>query len=329
MADLPPGADISDEPVAEGDPVDVSILMVGYKTRDELARCLESVQRTTTDVSYEIVLVDNNSEDGTVEMIRRDFPAVKLVALDENLGFGRGVNLAATKAAGRYYLLLNPDTIVHEGAIGALMRFAQDHPTAGLVGGRTLRPDGTHDPGSAWGRPTVWSTISFGLGLSRIFKGTAWFDPEAIPDWDRSTPREVGVVTGCLVFVSREVWDELGGFDTDFFMYSEDTDLSMRAWEAGYHPMITPDAVITHVVGASSAIPTNRRVLVLKGKSTLFRKHFRTPLDRVLVVLLACGVGVRALMALAVRAISRGRKGNEEMSWVGAWQRRGEWLGGW
>jgi GT2 family glycosyltransferase len=209
------------------------------------------------------------------------------------------------------------------------MRFAKDHPTAGLVGGRTLRPDGEPDPGSAWGKPTVWSTVSFGLGLSRIFKGTSWFDPEAIPDWDRSTPREVGVVTGCLVFISREVWDELGGFDTDFFMYSEDTDLSMRAWEAGYRPMITPEAVITHVVGASSSIPTNRRVMVLKGKSTLFRKHFRAPVDRLLIVLLACGVGVRALMALGVRFISRGRKGNAEMSWVGAWKRREEWLAGW
>jgi GT2 family glycosyltransferase len=144
--------------------------------------------------------------------------------------------------------------------------------------------------------------------------------------WDRDTAREVGVVTGCLVVVHRDVWQALGGFDERFFMYGEDTDLSLRAHEAGYRPMITPAAEVVHTIGASSA-PTNRRVMIMRGKVTVFRLHWGRAGAALGRALLLGGVALRAGLGLGKQALGRERT-TEQESWLGTWQRRREWLDG-
>ena len=133
--------------------------------------------------------------------------------------------------------------------------------------------------------------------LSTAFKGSRLFDPEAIGGWKRDTVREVGIVTGCLLLAPRALWRELGGFDTRFFMYGEDADLGMRAWARGLRPAITPDAVITHEIGVSSASRPDKLVLLFRGKATLLRKHWSPGRRRAGIALLQLGVGVRALLA--------------------------------
>ena len=219
-------------------------------------------------------MLDNDSGDGTAEMVGAEFPDVRLLALDENLGFAAGVNRAAEEARGEYVLLLNPDTVVHDGALDRLVDFARARPEHGLYGGRTLDPDGTVNPGSCWAQPSLWSLVCFATMLSTAFKGSRLFDPEAIGGWKRDTVREVGIVTGCLLLAPRALWRELGGFDTRFFMYGEDADLGMRAWAKGLRPAITPDAVITHEIGVSSASRPDKLVLLFRGKATLLRKHW-------------------------------------------------------
>ncbi|HET7721223.1 MAG TPA: glycosyltransferase family 2 protein, partial [Acidimicrobiales bacterium] len=223
--------------------------------------------------------------------------------------------------------LLNPDTEVLPGAVRRLRDFARENPKAGLVGGRTLTAEGATEPSCCWGRPTMWSTFCFASGLSTAFRAHRWFDPEAMGGWDRDTPREVGVVTGCLVMVHRDVWAELGGFDPRFFMYGEDTDLSLRARKAGYRPMITPTAEIVHTIGASSSVPTNRRVMIMRGKVTVFHLHWGRVGAKVGAALLLAGVALRAALGVAKGALGRSRSIQQD-AWVGTWQRRREWIDG-
>jgi N-acetylglucosaminyl-diphospho-decaprenol L-rhamnosyltransferase len=300
---------------------DVSIVVVTYKCRDEAAECLASIYERTHGVSFEVVVVENASGDGTAERLRNEFPAVKLVALEENIGFAAGVNRGVEEATGEYVLLLNPDSVVHEGAVPELVEFAGDNPGHGLYGGRTLWPDGTVCPGSCWGKPSLWSLFCFSTLLSTVFKGSRVFDPESLGGWQRDTVREVDIVTGCLLLAPREVWDVLGGFDERFFMYGEDGDLALRVARLGLRPIITPDAVITHEVGVSSATRSDKVVLLLKGKATLLHKHWPSGKRRVGLALLSLGVAVRAFGA---RIALRGK----DSPWVPVWRARRDWLRG-
>jgi N-acetylglucosaminyl-diphospho-decaprenol L-rhamnosyltransferase len=303
---------------------EVSILIVTYRCHDEARECLASIYRNTSGVDYEVVLLDNASKDGTVEMVRSEFPQARLLALEENVGFAAGVNIAAAEAEGEYLLLLNPDTVVHEGAVRNLVAFAERQPEHGLYGGRTLRPDGTVDPGSCWAQQTLWSLFCFATMLSTTFKGSRVFDPESLGGWRRDSVREVGLVTGCLLLTPRALWQRLGGFDARFFMYGEDADLARRARELGYRPAITPNAVVTHEVGVSSATRPDKLVLLLTGKATLLRKHWRTPKREAGIALLLFGVGSRALIA---RLLFR-RAGGRPNAWREVWRLRRTWLPG-
>jgi GT2 family glycosyltransferase len=300
---------------------DVSVVVVTYRCRDEARECLASLYERTQGVTFEVVVVENGSGDGTAEMVREEFPGATLVELAENVGFAAGVNRGADAARGRFLLLLNPDSVVHDGAVCALVEFARANPGHGLYGGRTLWPDGTVCPGSCWGRPTLWSLVCFAAGLSTVFKGNRLFDPESLGGWRRDSVREVDIVTGCLLLAPREVWDELGGFDERFFMYGEDGDLGLRVARLGGRPIITPDAVITHEVGVSSATRSDKVMLLLTGKATLLHKHWPPVKRRLGLGLLALGVGVRALGARLAR---RGKSS----AWVPVWQARREWLRG-
>jgi N-acetylglucosaminyl-diphospho-decaprenol L-rhamnosyltransferase len=304
---------------------DASILIVTYQCRDAARECLASVyEHAGGDVELEVIVLDNASGDGTAEMIRSEFPQVRLLALDENLGFAAGVNRAADEARGEYLLLLNPDTVVHEGAVANLVTFARNRPEHGLYGGRTLRPNGELDPGSCWGQPTLWSLFCFATMLTTAFKGTRLFDPESLGGWQRDSVREVGIVTGCLLLVSRALWEELGGFDLRFFMYGEDADLSLRARQRGLRPTITPDSVVTHEVGVSSSTRPDKLMLLFRGKATLFRKHWPAGKRELALGLLLTGVGLRALVSRLTGSAEGGKAG----AWRPIWRARRDWLAG-
>jgi hypothetical protein len=303
--------------------VDVSILIVTYQCREAARECLTSVYSRTNGVTFEVIVVDNASDDGTAEMVRRRFPQARLIALGENVGFAAGANRAAEDAAGEYLLHLNPDTVVLDGSVRDLVAFARQHPEHGLYGGRTLRPDGTLDPGSCYAQPTVWSLFCFATMLTSAFKGSRIFDPELLGRWQRDSVREVGIITGCLLLAPRRIWQRLGGFDGRFFMYAEDADLTLRAIRAGYRPAITPDAEITHAVGASATHP-DRLILLLQGKATLLRKHWHSPRRQAGIAFLLLGAGSRALVARVLTGHGSARL----EAWRGVWRARKAWLRG-
>jgi GT2 family glycosyltransferase len=169
----------------------VSILIVSYNTCAMTRACLDSIAAGAARTRYEIIVVDNASRDGSVNMIEAHAARPISIARQDNLGFAGGTNLAATHATGDLLLLLNPDTVVLPGAIDALVDFALARPVARIWGGRTLFADGRLNPSSAWGRMTLWRLLCRASGLTAIGRGTTLFNGEAIGGWARNSVREV------------------------------------------------------------------------------------------------------------------------------------------
>ena len=253
----------------------LSVVVVNYNTREATSACLRSVLQASPSVDLELIVVDNGSTDGSAAAFREGFPAATVIDAGENLGFARGVNRGAQAASGEWLLLLNPDTLTLPGSLRALLQFADANPEYGVLGGRTLRPDGSVDPSSCWGAPTLWSLTMFATMLSTAFKRSPVFDPESLGRWQRDSVREVPIITGCLLLVRLADWERLGGMDEDYFLYGEDAEFSMRAGRAGLRRVVVPDAVIVHEVGGSSDAGGEKGCMVMAGKVT----HLRQDVD--------------------------------------------------
>ena len=304
---------------------DVAIVIVSYNSEDHIGACLESVFAQRKSVNQQVIVVDNDSRDGTVEFIRVHFPAVQLVLPGTNLGFAAGVNLGVKHADAEFVLLLNPDTVILDHAVDEVVAFARANPNHGLYGGRTLRPDGSLEPSSCWGLPTLWSMTLFAFGLTTLAPRSRWLDPESLGTWQRDTVREVGVITGCFLLSPLAVRKKLGGLDERYFMYGEDADLAMRAHRAGYRPVICPQATLIHEVGACSDTPVHKTLLLYRGKASLVRMHWTGPAQWLGLFFLATGTGLRA--AISKLGASRG-KNDSAGRWQTLWQKRDQWLQG-
>jgi GT2 family glycosyltransferase len=304
--------------------MDGSVIVISYNTRDMTLACLRSLAEQTRRFEYEVIVVDNASADGSAEAIRAEFPDARLLALDENIGFARANNLAAHEARGEWLLLLNPDTLVLDGAVDTLMAFARNNPDRGIYGGRTVFADGSLNPGSAWGRPTPWSALCQATGLASVFSGTTLFNPEAMGGWRRDTQRAVDIVSGCFFLIRRRLWEQLGGFEPAFFMYGEDADLCLRAREMGARPLICPEATIVHYGGASERVRADKLVRLFTAKAQLYRRHMRPLSARFSVAMLGLWALVR-LVALSALALVRPSKREAAETWRGVWRRRDAW----
>lgn len=311
------------------DMIDLSIIVVSYNTRDMTLECLRSVRAETKDASFEIIVVDNNSEDGSATAIEAEFPDVRLMALKENIGFARANILAAKEARGRRVLLLNPDTLVLDRAIDRLVAFADETPSCHIWGGRTLNEDRSFYPSSCWRRMTLWSLACSAFGLSHLMPRSSLFNPEAYGSWEDNSVRNVDIVSGCFFLIDRELWNRLGGFDPAFFMYGEEADLCFRARRMGARPMVNSSATIVHYGGASTSSTLKQRVLLLKGKTTLMNRHWG-PITRWFgrgLFLLFPLVRWRSYQ-LASRITGRDDLRSVASGWRAVWQRRDEWING-
>jgi len=304
---------------------DVAIIIVSYNSEDHIGDCLESVIAQRAEVKQQVIVVDNDSKDGTVELIRNRFPEVELILPGKNLGFAKGVNLGASHADAEFVLLLNPDTEILNHAVDEVVNFARNKPGHGLYGGRTLQPDGSLEPSSCWGEPTLYSMALFAFGLTTLFPKNRWLDPESLGDWQRDTVREVGVVTGCFLLTPKATWDELGGLDESYFMYGEDVDLAMRARKAGYRPVICPTAELVHEGGKSSETPVHKTLLLYRGKASLVRSHWKGFSQLLGLFLLLAGTGLRAILS---SVIGVARKPEAAGRWQTLWSKRDEWMQG-
>ena len=310
-------------------PPTLSVIVVSYNTRGMTLACLASL-RDQTEADFETIVVDNASTDGSAEMIAAGFPEMILLAETANHGFAGANNLAARRARGEYLLLLNPDTLVLDGAVDRLLAFARANPRAGIWGGRTLYGDRSLNPASCWGRMTLWNLFCRASGLTGVFPRSEIFNSEAYGGWDRGTERAVDIVTGCFLMIRRETWEALGGFDPAFFMYGEEADLCLRARGLGAAPRVTPEAEIVHYGGAADTVRADKMVRLLSGKISLIDRHFpawQRPLARALFAAwpLSRMIATSALGAVTGRAATRA----SAASWSEIWARRAEWRDGW
>jgi GT2 family glycosyltransferase len=307
----------------------VSVLVVSHGTRALTLDCLRSL-RDQTSVPHEVIVFDNASADGSAEAIARGLPDVRLIASPVNLGFAAGCNAAAEHARGRYILLLNPDTLVLDHAVDWLVAFAGARPEGGIWGGRTPFPDMRVNPASAFGDLTLWSQFCRTTGLAVAFPDSPVFNPEDYGGWDRASAREVDVVSGAFLLITRDAWQRLGGFDSGFVMYGEDADLCRRARTLGLaRPQVTPEATIVHHMGASTAVRADRTALVLKAKSTLIRRHLPAWQRPPTLALLALWPWSRMVGGgLRARLTGRPRLAETSAHWASVWYRRADWLPG-
>jgi len=302
--------------------VEVSILIISYNTRQLTLECIASILSETHDLAYEIIVVDNASQDGSAEAIEAAYPEVRLFKLKENLGFARGNNYAASHAVGEFLLLLNPDTVILNGAIQRLVAFARDYPSAGIWGGRTVFPDGTLNPTSCWGKPTLWGLVCRCTGLGMLLKNTRWFDPEPMGWWRRDSIRQVATVTGCFLLIRSSLWRQLNGFDPRFTMYGEEVDLCLRARDRGFDPMFTPHATIVHYGGASERVKVEQVIRQFVARSKLLDKHWSP---------FGAWLGKRCLDLWAWNKMARlwvtkaNTRDGDFPTWREIWRRRKEW----
>lgn len=304
----------------------VSVIVVSYNTRAMTLACLRSVADQTT-VPYELIVVDNASGDGSADAIGECAPGAMLLAEPTNHGFAAANNIAARAASAPRLLLLNPDTVVLDGAIDRLVEFAGLTPTNGIWGGKTLFGDGSLNPSSCWRRMTLWSLLCRVLGLDRRFANSAVFNSEAYGGWERDTERHVDIVSGCFLLIDTELWNRLGGFDERYVMYGEEADLCDRARRRGCRPAITPTAEIVHYGGASERVRSDKHVRLLRAKITLVERGFprwQRPLAR---ALLRSWPRSRALAERLVGRVMR-RNSTPDTDWRRVWADRAVWWNG-
>jgi N-acetylglucosaminyl-diphospho-decaprenol L-rhamnosyltransferase len=248
---------------------DVSIIVVSYNARDHLERSLASV----ADGPSEVIVVDNASTDGSPELVRERFPSVRLLELPENRGFGAGNNEGMRIASGRYFLLLNSDAWPVGDAVSRLLAFMDANPGVGVAGPRLVGTDGRLQK-SVRGFPTVWRIATEYFFLRKLAPGSRALNAFYGAGFDYSERREADFLMGAVLMLRRASVEQVGDFDTDFFMFSEETDLCYRMKEAGWTVEFSPEAEFVHVGGASTKPEWNRMYREqLRGHLLFLAKH--------------------------------------------------------
>ena len=248
---------------------DLSVIVVNWNTCRLLEACLQSVEAARQDLAVDVLVVDNGSTDGSVELVRERFPADELIANAGNRGYAGANNQAVERARGRYLFLLNSDAEVETAALRALVAYADDHPEAGVIGPKLLNPDGTLQPSG--GRfPTPASTVASLLGLNRLTGR-----PRYGTGRDYSVPAEVDEVSGAAMLIRREVIDQVGGLDEGFAWGYEDVDYCLRARRAGWRVHYVPDARVMHHWGGTQRLAPAPTILkAIAGRRRYFEKHY-------------------------------------------------------
>jgi len=253
--------------------MDISVVIVGWNAKHYLELCLESLAKAPPRRTMEVLVIDNASTDGSVEMIETKFPWVKLIKSSENLGFAKGNNVAIRQCQGRYIALVNPDVIVFPGCLDALSDFLDENPNVGNVGPRVFNPDMSMQ--STCRRfPTLWNNFCSATRLENVFKGSPFFAGEHMFYFPHDRTLAVDVIVGCFSVIRREAFDTVGLLDEGLFMYGDDVDWCRRARNAGWEVMFYPGGQAIHDRGKTTA-PYPVRFAVAQQKSVLhyWTKH--------------------------------------------------------
>jgi len=246
--------------------MDITIVIVNWNTRDLLRQCLRSVYETVRGVTFEVIMVDNASGDGSVLMVREEFPDVRVIENDENRGFSTASNQAFAVMEGRYALLLNTDAVLTEGAVRELFAFMEERTDAAIAGGQLLHEDGSRQNSIA-NVPTLFSLLMNLPLLEILFPGRY-----PSKRYTHTEPLAVESVIGACMLVRREAMDEVGVLDEDYFFFFEETDWALRMRAAGWKVYHVPSARIYHLQGRSIGRDAHSRIAFYRSRYRFFGK---------------------------------------------------------
>jgi GT2 family glycosyltransferase len=271
--------------------LDLSIVIVSYNSREHLRRCLQSLTAHPPGVEHEIIVVDNDSRDGSAPMVAAEFPGVRLLRLAKNVGFAAGANHGIRAAAGEAVVLLNPDSEIERDPFGPLLAYLRTHDDAGIVAPRLLNEDGSLQLSCR--RFPTFSVALFNRYslLTRLFPGNRFSSRYLLTDWSHDAISEVDWVSGACLMVRRPLLDQIGLFDESYFMYIEDVDLCQRVHRADYKVVYFPDATVIHHIGrSSSTLPVRSIIARHRSMWHYYKKYLR----RGLLVDFVIGMGILA-----------------------------------
>lgn len=280
--------------------VEVSILIVSWNSSGVISECLESIKSYSKGCCYEIIVVDNGSRDRTAEIIEKQFPEVRLIKCDRNLGFSPAMNIAISMARGQYILILNPDTRFENNVLFQLKEFCTKHPDAGGIGPKMLNEDRTLNIFAARQLPTLSGAFFLHFGLRKLFPDSRIFGKETMGGWDHSIIRRVPYINGAAIMIPKYVIDEVGFLDEEIPMYFEDLDICMRIQLAGKRLYYLPNAVLVHLKEKSSEISSFRPLLFAmeNGQAPwMFFKKYRTRWHALALTVI---IGIGNLLRLSI-----------------------------
>lgn len=283
--------------------LELSITILSWNTEHDLRLCLQSLSDRRNEGAFEVIVVDNNSEDGSPDMVEREFPWVRLFRMSQNLGFCGGHNYALQQRKAHHAFLLNSDTIVHPGAIRELLRFARENPSVGIIGPKLLNSDGSLQM-SCRRFPNPVAAMFRNTPLGKLFPNNKYTREYLMADFNHEKEGEVDWVSGAAFLVRGEVIDKIGAFDEGYFMFCEDIDWCFRTWKAGWKVCYLPSSVITHAIGRSTDKAPNRMIgRHHKSMLRFFRKNTMPDIAPVLrpfaLALAATAIGLRASVFIA------------------------------
>jgi hypothetical protein len=263
--------------------MDLSVVVVTYRSREHVLACLNSLaagvrSRDADVLEWECVVIDNDSHDGTPELVEREAPWVRVVRTGANLGYAKAVNRGFAQTSGALVLVLNPDCVWREGAIHELIAWLREHPRCGIAAPRILNPDGSLEYSvRAYPSPSAFLFNRYSL-LTRLWPGNPWTRRYLLSDWDHRTPRSVDWASGAALLARRAAVAVIGDMDEAYFMFNEDVDWCRRMNLAGWSVDYVPDAVVVHHIGASHGPVSNRVILERhRGMIHYYRKHHPVP----------------------------------------------------
>jgi len=293
----------------------LSIVIVSYNTKQFLKNCLGSLHKNYSqeikDEIYEIIVVDNNSKDGSLDMVKNDFKSTFHIENHKNLGFAKANNIGIKKTKGEYILLLNPDTIVSKSVLPQMTSFMEKNHDVGVSTCRVNLESGELDDASHRGFPTPWRAFCHFSGLSKLFSHSTVFNGYHLGYKNLDKIHEIDACCGAFMIIRKSVGRKIDWLDEDYFWYGEDLDFCFRVKEEGWKVMFVPDVKITHFKGVASGIKKHSEHLSLADKKTklkatkarfevmkiFYNKHYRNVYPRILTMTVLLGVDIAYFIA--------------------------------
>lgn len=285
--------------------LDLSIVIVNYNTKDLLLECLQSIKQAKKDsYSWETIVVDNASTDGSVEAVKKRYKDIKILRSKKNLGFAAGNNKAITKTSGRYTLFLNPDTMVFPDTLTTMISFMDKNPGVGAATCRIELADGRLDEAAHRGFPTPWNAFTHFSGLEKLFPRSRLFSGYTLGWMSRERTHEIDAASGAFLLVRGEAGRKVSWWDEDYFWYGEDLDFCYRLKEAGWKVMYVPKVRILHYKGVASGVkkhshaiskatPQTRKMAAKASTEAMrifYRKHYLKKYPFALTALVLAGI---------------------------------------